>query len=114
VDCSCCIYVGDVERRPRPRRRDRAGWYGGVQGAARSPDPRIDQTTGHHVTVWLSTGPAVPNRINSGAPCDVMAVNSFQVDALVKSGAVEAGSSATMGNLTVDLAYPVESPKPDI
>ena len=58
----------------------------GVVSSVRDLAPAFEKTTGHKVIVIFDPTPVMNEKINSGAPADIAAVQPQQVDELIKQG----------------------------
>ena len=80
--------------------------------------PRFQSATGHtFVTAATSMGvgrEAIPFRLKSGEPVDVVIVAAPALDQLVADGLVAAGSRVALATSSIGVAVKSGSPKPDI
>jgi molybdate transport system substrate-binding protein len=72
------------------------------------------QATGHKVNVSFERGPALNEKITSGAPGDLLSMLVYEFDDHLKSGKVVAGSVVEYGRVFNGVAVRAGAPKPDI
>lgn len=87
-----------------------------VTGAARPMfdllAPQFERTTGHKLITTSALPPELVAKIEAGEPYDVI-VLSYDVEALIKRGLVEANSRTVLGQTGIGVAIHQGSPKPD-
>jgi molybdate transport system substrate-binding protein len=71
------------------------------------------RASGHKVTVVQEAGPALDQRLSNG-PADLITSNPGQIDDLVKTGKVMAGTSTPFALAGLGLSVRAGAPKPDI
>ena len=86
----------------------------GVVSSVRDLAPAFEKTTGHKVIVIFDPTPVMNEKINSGAPADIAAVQPQQVDELIKQGKMVAGTHTNFAQAGVGVAVKAGAPKPDI
>jgi len=72
------------------------------------------QATGHQVTVEFAVNPDVKKKIEAGQAFDVTVLNPPVLDALIRSGHVQADSRVVMGRIGLGAAIKSGAPRPDI
>jgi molybdate transport system substrate-binding protein len=86
----------------------------GVVSSVRDLAPAFEKMTGHKVIVVFDPTPVMNEKINSGAPADIAAVQPQQVDELIKQGKMVAGTHTNFAQAGVGVAVKAGAPKPDI
>jgi molybdate transport system substrate-binding protein len=86
----------------------------GVVSSVRDLAPAFEKMTGHKVIVIFDPTPVMNEKINSGAPADIAAVQPQQVDELIKQGKMVAGTHTNFAQAGVGVAVKAGAPKPDI
>lgn len=74
--------------------------------------PEFEKATGNKVVVWFGPPTPIVDKISKGATVDVVFISGPRYDDLVKSGAIDAGT--TIARLGVGIGIPKGSPKPDV
>ena len=87
-----------------------------VTGAARPMydilAPQFERATGHKLVTVSALPPELVAKIDAGEPFDII-VLSYDVEALIKRGKVEASSRTVLGQTGIGVAIHTGSPKPD-
>jgi molybdate transport system substrate-binding protein len=86
----------------------------GVVSGVRDLAPAYEQLTGHKVIVRFEPGAAMNEKINSGAPADIAALQPEQVDTFIKQGKMVAGTKTNFAQAGVGVAVKTGAPRPDI
>ncbi len=86
----------------------------GALSAVRDLAPAFEKASGHKVVVSFDQGPAMAQKIESGAPADVVSSLLEQFDDLVKRGKVVPGSWVEYARAGNGVAVKAGAPKPDI
>jgi len=86
----------------------------GVVSGVRDLAPVFEKMTGNKVIVNFETAPDMNQKINSGAPADVAALQPDQVDAFIMKGKIVAGTHTNFSQAGVGVAVKAGAPKPDI
>ena len=86
----------------------------GVVSGARDLAPAYEKLTGHKVVVRFEQTPVMNEKINSGAPADIAALQPEQVDNFVKLGKMVAGSKTNFAQAGVGVAVKTGAARPDI
>ena len=76
--------------------------------------PAYERLTGHTVTVRFEQAAAMNEKINSGAPADIAALQPEQVDNLITQGKMVAGTRTNFAQAGVGVAVKTGAPRPDI
>jgi molybdate transport system substrate-binding protein len=76
----------------------------GVVSSVRDLAPVFEKMTGHKVIVIFDPTPVMNEKINSGAPADIAAVQPQQVDELIKQGKMVAGTHTNFAQAGVGVA----------
>jgi molybdate transport system substrate-binding protein len=74
----------------------------------------FEQAAGHKVNVSFERGPALNEKIMSGAAGDLLSMLVYEFDGYLKSGKVVAGSVVEYGRVFNGVAVKAGAPKPDI
>jgi molybdate transport system substrate-binding protein len=74
----------------------------------------FEKTTGHKVNVSFQAGPALNQKIVSGAPGDLVSLGLEQFDDYISGGKVVAGSVVEYARVGNGVAVKAGAPKPDI
>jgi len=74
----------------------------------------FEKATGHRVDVSFQGGPALNQKIVSGAPADLVSLGLDQFDDYIKQGKVVAGSVVEYARVGNGVAVKTGAPKPDI
>ena len=85
----------------------------GVVSGVRDVAQVFERATGHKVIVSLEAGPSLMQKVNTGAPADLVAHYPDVIDELIKQGKVM-GSRVDFARAGVGVAVKVGAPKPDI
>jgi molybdate transport system substrate-binding protein len=85
----------------------------GVVSGARDVAAAFERATGHKVIVSFEPGPSLMQRVNSGAPADLVLHYPSAIDDLIKQGKV-VGSRVAFARAGVGVAVKAGAPKPDI
>ena len=87
-----------------------------VTGAARPMydilAPQFERATGHKLVTVSALPPELVAKVDAGEPFDII-VLSYDVEALIKRGKVEASSRTVLGQTGIGVAIHTGSPKPD-
>lgn len=87
-----------------------------VTGAARPMfdllAPQFERSTGHKLITTSALPPQLVAKVEAGEPFDVL-VLSYDVEALIKRGLLEATSRTVLGQIGIGVAIHTGSPKPD-
>jgi molybdate transport system substrate-binding protein len=87
-----------------------------VTGAARPMfdllAPQFERTTGHKLVTTSALPPQLVAKVEAGEQFDVI-VLSYDVEALIKQGLIEASSRTVLGQTGIGVAIHEGSPKPD-
>jgi molybdate transport system substrate-binding protein len=87
-----------------------------VTGAARPMydilAPQFERATGHKLVTVSALPPELVAKVDAGEPFDII-VLSYDVEALIKRGKVEASSRTVLGQTGVGVGIRSGSPKPD-
>jgi molybdate transport system substrate-binding protein len=87
-----------------------------VTGAARPMydllAPQFERATGHKLVTTSALPPELVAKVEAGEPFDVI-VLSYDVEALIKRGLLEASSRTVLGQTGIGVAIHQGSPKPD-
>jgi molybdate transport system substrate-binding protein len=76
----------------------------GVVSSVRDLAPAFEKMTGHKVIVIFDPTPVMNEKINSGAPADIAAMQPQQVDELIKQGKMVAGTHTNFAQAGVGVA----------
>ena len=85
----------------------------GVVSGARDVAAAFERVTGHKVIVSFEAGPSLMQKVNSGAPADLVTHYPSAIDDLIKQGKV-VGSRVDFARAGVGVAVKSGAPKPDI
>ena len=85
----------------------------GVVSGVRDVAPAFERATGHKVIVSFEAGPSLMQKINAGAPADLVTHYPDVIDDLIKQGKV-VGSRVDFARAGVGVAVKAGAPKPDI
>ena len=87
-----------------------------VTGAARPMVdllvPQFERATGHKLVITSALPPELVAKVEAGEPFDVI-VLSYDVEALIKRGQIEANSRTLLGQTGIGVAIHTGAPKPD-
>jgi molybdate transport system substrate-binding protein len=86
----------------------------GVVSGVRDLAPAYEQLTGHKVIVRFEPTAAMNEKINTGAPADIAALQPEQVDNFIKQGKMVAGTRTNFAQAGVGVAVKTGAPRPDI
>ena len=76
--------------------------------------PAYERLTGHSVVVRFEQTAAMNEKINSGAPTDIAALQPEQVDNLIKQGKMVAGTKTNFAQAGVGVTVKAGASRPDI
>jgi molybdate transport system substrate-binding protein len=76
--------------------------------------PAYEKLTGHTVIVRFEPAAAMNEKISSGAPADVAAMQPEQIDNFIKQGKIVAGTRTNFAQAGVGVAVRTGAPRPDI
>jgi len=76
--------------------------------------PAYEKLTGHSVVVRFEQAAAMNQKISSGAPADIAALQPEQVDNFIKQGKMVSGSKTNFAQAGVGIAVKAGAPRPDI
>jgi molybdate transport system substrate-binding protein len=76
--------------------------------------PAYEKLTGHSVIVRFEQTAAMNQKINSGAPADIAALQPEQIDNLIKDGKMVAGTKTNFAAAGVGVAVKAGASRPDI
>ena len=85
----------------------------GVVSAVRDLAPAFERASGHKVIVSFELGSAMMQKINSGAPADLVTQTPDVIDGLIKQGKV-VGERVDFARAGIGVAVKAGAPKPDI
>jgi molybdate transport system substrate-binding protein len=85
-----------------------------VVSAVRDLAPAFERASGHKVIISYELGAALMNKVNSGAPLDIVTHYPDAVDDLAKKGKVLPGTRAVFARAGIGVAVKAGAPKPDI
>ena len=85
----------------------------GVVSGGRDVATSFERATGHKVNVSFEAGPSLMQKVNAGAPADLVAHYPGVIDDLIKQGKV-VGSRVDFARAGVGVAVKAGAPKPDI
>ncbi len=86
----------------------------GVISGVRDLAPAYEKLTGHSVVVRFEQAAAMNEKINSGAPADIAALQPEQVDNFIKQGKMVAGTKTNFAAAGVGVAVKTGASRPDI
>src|SRR3989449_3698392 len=86
----------------------------GVVSGVRDLAFGFEQTTGNKVIVRFEQTPDLNQKINSGAPADIAALQPQQVDVFIKDGKMVAGTRTNFAQAGVGVAVKTGARRPDI
>jgi molybdate transport system substrate-binding protein len=86
----------------------------GVVSGVSDLAPAYEKLTGHKVIVRFEPTDTMNQKINSGAPADIAALQPQQVDAFIKQGKMVEGSRTNFAQAGVGVAVKAGAPRPDI
>jgi molybdate transport system substrate-binding protein len=86
----------------------------GIQAAVEALKPQLEKATGDTVAVDFSTTATLQDRIAKGEAFDVAILTDAAIDALVKSGALDASGRAELARVGIGVAYRKGAAKPDV
>jgi len=76
--------------------------------------PAYEKLTGHTVVVRFEAGNAMNDKINSGAPADIAALQPEQIENFIKQGKMVAGTRTNFAAAGVGVAVKTGASRPDI
>ena len=76
--------------------------------------PAFERLTGHSVVVRFEQAAAMNEKINSGAPADIAALQPEQVDNFIKQGKMVAGTKTNFAQAGVGVAIKTGASRPNI
>ena len=85
----------------------------GVVSGVRDVAPAFERATGHKVIVRFEPGPLLMQKVNAGAPADLVTHYPNVIDDLIKQGKV-VGSRVDFARAGVGVAVKAGAPKPDV
>src|SRR5258708_16782937 len=86
----------------------------GVISGASDLAPSYEKLTGDSVVVRFEQAAAMNEKINSGAPADIAALQPEQVDNFIKQGKMVAGTKTNFAQAGVGVAIKTGASRPDI
>ena len=86
----------------------------GVVSGLHDLAPAFEKKTGHKVIVRFEQTADINQKINSGAPADIAALQPQQVDAFIKDGKMVAGTKTNFVQAGVGVAVKTGARRPDI
>ena len=86
----------------------------GVVSGLHDLAPAFEKMTGHKVIVRFVQTADINQKINSGAPADIAALQPQQVDAFIKDGKIVAGTKTNFVQAGVGVAVKTGARRPDI
>jgi molybdate transport system substrate-binding protein len=86
----------------------------GVVSGLRDLAPVFERMTGHKVVVRFEQNADLNEKITSGAPADIAALQPMQVDAFIKDGKMVAGTKTNFAQAGVGVAVKAGARRPDI
>ncbi len=86
----------------------------GVVSGVSDLAPAYEKLTGHSVVVRFEQAAAMNEKINSGAPADIAALQPEQVDNFIKQGKMVAGTKTNFAQAGVGVAVKTGASRPDI
>ncbi len=85
----------------------------GVVSGVRDVAPAFERATGHKVIVSFEAGPSLMQKVNAGAPADLVTHYPDVIDDLIKQGKV-VDSRVDFARAGIGVAVKAGAPKPDI
>ena len=85
----------------------------GVVSGIRDVAPAFERATGHKGIVSFEAGPSLMQKVNAGAPADLVTHYPNVIDDLIKQGKV-VGSRVDFARAGVGVVVKAGAPKPDI
>ena len=85
----------------------------GAVSGMRDVTPAFERAAGHRMIVSFEAGPSLMQKVNAGAPADLVTHYPNVIDDLIKQGKV-AGSRVDFARAGVGVAVKAGAPKPDI
>jgi molybdate transport system substrate-binding protein len=86
----------------------------GVVSGLRDLAPAFEKATGHKVVVVFEQTPVLNEKISTGAPADIAALQPDQVENFIKQGKMVAGTRTNFAQAGVGVSVKAGAPKPDI
>jgi molybdate transport system substrate-binding protein len=86
----------------------------GVMSGVNDLAPAYEKLTGHKVIVRFEQTAAINEKINSGAPADIAAMQPEQMDGFIARGRIVAGTRTNFAEAGVGVAVKAGAPRPDI
>src|SRR5262245_51384648 len=86
----------------------------GIQAAVEALKPQFEKASGDTLSVDFSTTATLRDRIEKGEAFDVAILTDDAIDALIKSGALDASTRAELARVGIGVAYKKGAPKPDV
>ena len=86
----------------------------GVISGVNDLAPAYEKLTGHKVIVRFEQAAAMNEKISSGAPADVAAMQPEQIDNFIRQGKIVAGTRTNFAQAGVGVAVKTGAPRPDI
>ena len=86
----------------------------GVVSGLHDLAPAFEKMTGHKVIVRFEQTADINQKVNSGAPADIAALQPQQVDTFIKDGKMVAGTKTNFAQAGVGVAVKTGARRPDI
>jgi len=86
----------------------------GVVSGVRDLAPAYEKLTGHKVTVRFEPTPILNEKISTGAPADIAALQPDQIDTYIKQGKMVEGTKTNFAQAGVGVAVKAGAARPDI
>jgi molybdate transport system substrate-binding protein len=86
----------------------------GIQVAVEALKPQFEKATGDTLSVDFSTTATLRDRIEKGEAFDVAILTDDAIDALIKSGALDASTRAELARVGIGVAYRKGAPAPKV
>jgi molybdate transport system substrate-binding protein len=109
---SISLLLANTSHNPAQAAEVKVFLTGAARGAYEILAPQFERASGHKLVTQSGLPPDLIAKIDAGDPFDVI-VLSYDVEALIKRGKVEASSRTVLGQTGVGVAIRAGSPKPD-
>jgi molybdate transport system substrate-binding protein len=86
----------------------------GVVSAVRDLAPAFERASGHKVMVQFEPALAMMQKVNAGAPADLVTSQPEVIDDFIRNGKVAAGTRIIFARAGIGVAVKAGAPKPDI
>jgi len=87
---------------------------GAAKGVVEALSDDFSVATGARIEATFGAVGAIRERLDAGAPCDVIVLTAAMIDVLASSGRVEAAAAASLGRVRTGVAVRDGDPLPDI